>query len=441
MQALFARGSDAFLMGGRPIPLRLGQVSWGTPVPGPTAPTTAPPGTKCYRCGFQGNRVMTPAMAAMVPGGCVEIPMTECGFTAPATTTAPAPTTGTTTQPAPSAPTAPPPCDTATDLVCAVKAAQALWTQVYNGQINAWGSSPQSQSLAADNARYAVENSFKHPALKKNWSIYGSWIGDSQIKPEEWPELIKNFEQMWGIWAAVPWPRAQLKDLFERCAKGVKLHQDMTVFSPRLYVNRFSNFWPKTDEEIRRVIATVSLQNIPGIYLCMQHKIEKKIQNEERKMKKWSIIGQAAGMLFTGNIVASAIFNAASQLTTFNNALDFSKFMMSYQEFVEECRTAEAEDFTCAYLAPFIIWCMEVLFMAQFFDYVAADAGLPGAEAGLTQNQVIEPMVEDLKEQGIEVPKAVYTPGGVAPAPNLLPVIGGVGFVGLLALIGSSLIK
>lgn len=441
MHALFVRRSEGFLMGGRPVPLRLGQAAWGTPTwgtPAPqTTPTTAPPGTKCYRCGFQGNRLMTPTMAAMVPGGCVEVPLADCGVVAQA----PAP--GGTQQPGTGTPLppAPPPCDTATDLVCAVRAAQALWTQVYNQQINAWGNSPQAQGIAADNARYAVENSLRHPTLKGRWDIYGGWMADAEIKPEEWPELVKNFEQMWAIWAAVPWPEAELEDLFIRCAKGVKLHQDMTVFSPRLYVNRFSNFWPKTDEEIRRLIAATSLQNIPNIYACMEHKIRHKIRDQERKMRKWNIIGTAAGMLFTGNIIPSVIFNAASQLQQFNSALDFSKFMMGYQEFIEECRTAEAEDFTCAYLAPFIIWAMEVLFMNEFFDYVAAQAGLPGAQPGLTQKQVVEPMVEELKDQGVDVPKEVYTPGGVAPAPNLLPVLGGVGFVGLLALVGSAVLR
>lgn len=33
---------------------------------------------KCYRCGNQGVRQMLPSMAAMVPGGCVEVPQSEC---------------------------------------------------------------------------------------------------------------------------------------------------------------------------------------------------------------------------------------------------------------------------------------------------------------------------------------------------------------------------
>lgn len=283
--------------------------------------------------------------------------------------------------------------------------------------------------------------SFEDPRLKAHWDIYQNWIGDFEILPSEWPKIVTNFEQMWAVWAAVPWPRAQLKDLFERCAKNVKLYKEWSVFNIRLYAPKFSDFFPKTDEEIRRIIATKSLQAIPDILACMQHRIEHKIKDEQRSIKKWQIIGMAAGMLFTGNIIASLIFKLATELKTFRDALDFSRFMMGYQEFVEDCRSAEEEDFMCAYLAPFVIWCMEVMFMGEFFDYVAADAGLPGAEPGLTQNQVIEPMVEELKDQGIDVPKEVYTPGGVAPAPDILPVVGGVGLVGLLAVIGATILK
>jgi hypothetical protein len=280
-----------------------------------------------------------------------------------------------------------------------------------------------------------------NPRLGAHWDFYQPWLQNMEVLPEEWPELVTNVEQMVRIWNEVPWPTLQLKDLFVRCARGMALHDGLRYVDQNLYLNRYSKFWPKTDEEIRRLIATVSLQSIPTIYACMQHKIKKAIRNQERTMKKWQIIGMAAGMMFTGNIIASVIFSAASQLQQFNSAMDFSKFMMGYAEFVEECAKAEAEDFTCSYLAPFILWCMEVLLMGKFFDYVAADAGLPGAREGLTQEEVIEPMVEIMKDNGIDVPKAVYTPGGVAPKTTALEVAGGVGVIGVLALIAAGVFK
>jgi hypothetical protein len=276
--------------------------------------------------------------------------------------------------------------------------------------------------------------------LAANWEMYQPWLQNMEVLPEEWPELVTNVEQMVGIWNAVPWPTASLKDLFVRCARGLPLYNGMRYVDQNLYLNRYSKFWPKTDEEIRRYIATAALQGIPAIYACMQHKINKKIRNEEHKMKKWAVIAMAAGMLLTGNIFAAVIFLAASEMSQFNSALDFSKFMMGYAEFVEECATAEAEDFTCTYLAPFVLWCMEVLLMGKFFDYVAMDAGLPGARENLTQEEVIEPMVEVMKDNGIDVPKAVYTPGGVAP-PNMLPVAAGVGVIGVLALVAAGIFK
>lgn len=54
---------------------RLGQAWPGTPSPTPAGISA----TKCYRCGNQGIRSMLPSMAAMVPGGCVEVAESECG--------------------------------------------------------------------------------------------------------------------------------------------------------------------------------------------------------------------------------------------------------------------------------------------------------------------------------------------------------------------------
>lgn len=317
------------------------------------------------------------------------------------------------------------------NLVCDVAAAQFALHPSSNRWVFASG---------GGDSRIAA-GQFEDPKLRAHFDIYGNWIGDFDILPKEWPELVKNFEQMWSVWAAVPWPKEMVKDLFVRCAKNIKLYKDWSVFDLRLYSPKYSDFFPKTDEEIRRIIAYKALNAIPSIYDCMQHLVQRKIEKEAKNAKKWNLIGMAAGMLFTGNIIGGLIFKLATELKTFNNALDFSKFMMGYQEFVEECRSAEEEDFTCKYLGPFVLWAMEVLHMNQFFDNEAAQAGLPGAQPGLTQEQVIKPMVTEMKAQGVDVPLAAYTPGGVAPKVDLLPVVGGVGFVGLLALIGSALIK
>jgi hypothetical protein len=291
----------------------------------------------------------------------------------------------------------------------------------------------------ASDARAAAAG-FEDPRLRAHADVYQTWIGNFDVLPKEWPEIVKKFEQMWGVWAQVPWPKQGIKDLFVRCAKNIKLHGDMSVFDQRLYLPQ-SGFFPKTDEQIRRVIADRALNSLPEIYDCMQRLVTKKIESQKRDAKKWQVIGLAASMLFTGNLVGGLIFKLASEIRQFRDAMDFSKFMMGYQEFIESCRGAEAEDFTCQYFGPFILWAMEVLHMGEFFDNVALEAGLPGAQPGLTQEQVVKPMVEEVKQQGVDIPEAAYTPGGVAPKVDLLPVVGGVGFVGLLALIGSSLIK
>jgi hypothetical protein len=432
MEARPLFGQMPFIGGGRSIKIH------ATSHMGQTTSTAVPPGTKCYDCGIQGVRAMTPTMAAM-NSACREVANSVCEAAA-GTGTVQTTTSGTSQQTASGSTSTPPatttptsPCPAVSDaLVCAVYEAQALYRRVYDGQIAAWGSSPQGQSFAADQAHAAVAD-FSNPTLRAHWDTYSWWIGDMGIKPEEWPELTRNYEQFLKVWNAVPWPKGgALKDLFVRCARGQKLQNGYSAADARLYVNRFSGFWPKTDEQIRRVIALMGLQNMMAIYGCMEHKVQKKIQNEARKAKKWQIIGTAAGMVFTGNIVASVIFSAASEMAQFKDAMDFSKFMMGYSEFVQECYAAEAEDFTCTYLGPFVLWSMETLFMNEFYDWVAQEVGLPGARPGLTQEEVVKPMVAEMKAAGIDVPRAVYTPGGVAPGPSPLLVAGGIGAAGLV---------
>lgn len=278
-------GRQSFLGGGLPVSLRttvLGQTSpWGTPTitTNPswnetTGATPIPAGTKCYKCGTQPPRVMTPTMAAMVPGGCVEVAAGECGA-------APTPDVQTGTQPQ-----AVPVCPTGMDaLVCEVTEKQLLYKQVYDQQLLAWGTSPQAQNHANDQA-HAIVSNFNHPALKAHWDTYSWWIGDMGILPQEWPDLIKYHNQIGKVWGEVPWPKGELDDLFVRCASGVILHNGMSIRSPRLYVGRYSGFFPKTDEEIRKAIATRMLENIPTIYSCMEHKIKNKIRDMERSSSR-----------------------------------------------------------------------------------------------------------------------------------------------------------
>lgn len=402
---LITKGSQ-FLAGGRPIHIHaLGEA--------------LPDGRKCFKCSIgQPPTLMMPGESlAVVRGGCPEVPLSECGVEAP--------TSGTQAGTPAAAPVCPPGMD---GLICSVKKSQILYKQVYDQQILAWGNSAQAQGIAADMAQSTVSE-FDHPTLQKNWDTYAPWMGDLSISPEQWPALTKNFEQMLGIWNAVPWPSGELKDLFTRCAKGIPLYKDFTFYNPRFYV---SDFFPKEDQEVRRVIALKSLENLQNIYGCMQHKLKKKARNVERQAKKWSVIGSVVGLVFYGNIM-SPVFSAMIQDYQITSALEFSRFVMGYKEFVEECYAAEEEDFTCTYLAPFVLWAMETLFMSEFLDYVAIQNGLTGAEPGLTQEQVVKPIVEELKAGGVDVQEAAYTPGGVAPKTSPLAVAGGIGVVGVLA--------
>lgn len=387
----------------------------------PPAPTVSAL-TKCYSCGLQGYRTMTPAMASMVPGGCTEVDAALCvppdttGTTggtqtnwtdgptrievmvyepnelkpysggvpvvisvykytataAPATQVV----TGTTgpdgkfvwqgSAPSPnkdyhfrvlvkapgnektldvparlqtvmaagnaqvsvSAATVvacPPGIDT---FVCAVAQAQLDWKAIYDGQILAWGDSPQAQSFAADMAHANVP--LEHPKLKADWPTYSWWVGDRGIPPKDWPDLDREFHRTWNLFAAIPFPQwPEIEDLFLRCCKGVPIGQGKDnarygVVSPRLYSKTWSAYFPRTDKQILKDMAAAYLMGLGPIFKCMEHRIKQKVKETEGTIRTMAILSYATILVNLPWLIAGGAGGVAAFAT---ETYDFIQLM------------------------------------------------------------------------------------------------------------------
>lgn len=185
-------------------------------------------------------------------------------------------------------------------LVCAVAEAQLDWRAIYNQQLVAWNyetAGPGRAKIAAFAADQASANvQLKHPALMARWDTYRWWVGDDGIPPKDWPDLIKYVDQTLRIFNAIPFPQwPGIEDLFSRCARGVPIGQGKqaeryNIASPRLYSKTWSNYFPRTDKQISKDMAAAYIIGLQPILLCMQHKIEKKIEETRRSARTMAVI-------------------------------------------------------------------------------------------------------------------------------------------------------
>lgn len=201
-------------------------------------------------------------------------------------------------------------------LVCEVAKGQAMWKTVYAQQIAAWGSSPQGIANASDWARSTVLNGLKptDPALARYFHMtYSWWIGVMDIKPGEWPELTTNHHQTAQIFASIPFPQwPGIEDYFTRCAAGIPFAmaagsdaENYNVANPKLYVERFSNYFPKDSKTIERDMAVAYSDGIQSILACIIHRLRKKTREIERSAKAMSLVSLGIIVAFSPFLIAA----------------------------------------------------------------------------------------------------------------------------------------
>jgi hypothetical protein len=110
--------------------------------------------------------------------------------------------------------------------------------------------------------------------------------------------------------------------------------------------------------------------------------------------------------------------------------------------FVTSCATPDAEGHLCAEITPFVLWCVEALFLAPFFDHIAAQAGIPDAGT----NSDIQGGAAIVEGQGVPVPSSATTPGAApaflrTPAGTAVLAVSGIGVGGFVALLLTGALK
>jgi hypothetical protein len=135
-----------------------------------------------------------------------------------------------------------------------------------------------------------------HPAIAAHFETFKYWVLDTNIFPKEWPELVKNYEQVWKIFISIPFPKwPGIEKLFQTCARAIPIGQGRdnerySVASPYLYVNRYCEYFPRVDKQIAKDMAAAYMLGLQPILLCMQHRIERKIEETKRSMKTMALI-------------------------------------------------------------------------------------------------------------------------------------------------------
>lgn len=184
-------------------------------------------------------------------------------------------------------------------LVCAVAEAQVQWASIYEQQLQALnyytsGRPPQVAGIAADQAHANVP--LNHPKLKEHWDTFSWWVGDMGIPPKDWPALIQRFEQTWGIFSKIPFPKYPgIEDMFTNCAKGVPIGQgrgaeNYSIVNPRLYSDTWSAYFPRSSKQINKDMAFAYMVAAPSIFGCMLHKLKQKVKETERSLRSMAFL-------------------------------------------------------------------------------------------------------------------------------------------------------
>lgn len=182
-------------------------------------------------------------------------------------------------------------------LVCAVAEAQVAWKAATAQCEAAWTGGAQGASFCADQAHASIP--LNHPRLEANRDTFSWWVGDLEIPPKDWPDLVTRFELTSRIFNEIPFPRYEgIEDLFQRCARGVPIGQgknaeNYPITVPRLYSSTWSGYFPRSEKRIRQDMAAAYLIGLASIYSCMEHRIRQKVKETQRTLRTMSIISFA----------------------------------------------------------------------------------------------------------------------------------------------------
>ena len=224
-------------------------------------------------------------------------------------------------------------------LICEVAEKQEVYRTVYAENMVIWGHG----GFAARMAHAAVRNVPVKDSRLQPYFMRISWgMGDLSIPASDWPELLKYYHQTKKVLDRVPWPKftgaaEKITEYFRACSESripVGVDKDgmpLVIRDFRLYSPTWSDFFPKSDLELRRAFATAWAANMTSISACVNHRIRKKARGAERTMKMMSIAAMASVLFLAGPLglgppgVAAVFVGQAVQHVRLRTGEDFSE--------------------------------------------------------------------------------------------------------------------
>lgn len=180
----------------------------------------------------------------------------------------------------------------------------------------------------------AGENAPHDPRLAAYWINDFSWaVMDFAIPAREFDLLVDNYAQVRGVIEGVPWPHSSSKAMnggwseqgiphFDSCALGlpVMIGTDgtpLTITNWRLCVPSFSQYFPRSDDQIRMDLATLWLTdgNFGLIIECIVKHVQEAADAMRKRARIMRIIGYVAPILLQPSFatIIAAITDAAGQ--------------------------------------------------------------------------------------------------------------------------------
>lgn len=213
--------------------------------------------------------------------------------------------------------------------VCAVAESQLSWKSVYEQQLRAWHYNvlPETPHIPTNEATIAARTAafnvvLRHPTLVKYQFPFSWWVGDREIPPKDWPELVVNYEQTMAVFAGIPFPQyTGIEDYFAKCCSGVPLTEDRfgnnrAIIDPRLYSKTWSAYFPRDSASIERDMAIRYHVALQSIFACVSDLIQQKIRRTQKTVRLMSILSLGLTVAFMPLMIAAGPGGIAAFTTT-----------------------------------------------------------------------------------------------------------------------------
>lgn len=214
--------------------------------------------------------------------------------------------------------------DGVNDLLCEVGEKQLYFSMVMRQQMTAWNitaDNDRGMSYAVDTAHFFMaQMAVRNPILAKYWTELSWGVSDLGIPPSDWPDLLKNYDQVQTIFNQIAWPAdGDVQKLFKNCARGLPIYDGMPILNFRLYSRTYSDYFPREDYKIRADMAASYLLSIHMIFQCMVEKLQSKAKSLQRHLASLSMIRLMTAFIFaplTGGAMLATLATEGITLAT-----------------------------------------------------------------------------------------------------------------------------